>query len=207
MANNRHTKNKRVTQNLVDASRQKQNTKRKKTNLVLNILIVIVTLLIILSLYFVLFTTDKKEHNNPSNTKTASSMKHKEDADNVSKKKKAAKKKTTVEKSDDPNVSKVIKKDWKPVKTEQTGEHVNSYVSTTVDWKEKLDASSKGAGISRDDMTVWFVEQGDDPATQAITTVSKKETPDKAYRVYLTWKNQQGWAPTKVEVLKTNDKR
>lgn len=212
MANSRQTKNKRVSQNMVDASRQEQNTKRKKTNLILNILIIVVALLIVLSLWFVLFTTNKKEQT-PSNTKTASSVKNKEDAAGVSKKEKTpakeekAKEETKTEKSDDPNVSEVITKNWQAVKTEQTGQHINSYDSSSVDWKEKLEAASEGADIPRDDMSVWFVEHGEKPATEAITTVSKKEMPDKAFRVYLSWKDNEGWAATKVEVLKTNDKR
>lgn len=192
---------------MVDASRQEQNTKRKKTNLILNILIIVVALLIVLSLWFVLFTTNKKEQT-PSNTKTASSVKKKEDAASVSKKEKTpAKEETKTEKSDDPNVSEVITKKWPVVKTEQTGQHINSYDSSSVDWKEKLEAASQGADIPRDDMAVWFVEHGEKPTTEAITTVSKKETPDKAFRVYLSWKDNEGWAATKVEVLKTNDKR
>lgn len=47
---------------------------------------------------------------------------------------------TETTESDDPNVAKVITKDWKPIGTEQTGDHVNSYSSTSIDWQEKRKA-------------------------------------------------------------------
>ncbi|SQC71915.1 Protein of uncharacterised function (DUF1510) [Listeria fleischmannii subsp. fleischmannii] len=56
-------------------------------------------------------------------------------------------------------------------------------------------------------MTLWFVGRGADPATESIGTVSEKSTPDKAYRVYIAWRDGEGWQPMKVEELKQNDKR
>lgn len=209
MADNRQSNNRRIKQNMVEGSRSQQNTKRKKTNLILNILIIVVSLLIIGSLYFVLFKTESDPADQPN--KTASSTAKKEDAaksNNSSKKEeKASDDKTETTDSDDPNVAKVITKDWKPIGTEQTGDHVNSYSSTSVDWQEKRKAFSEATDIPIEDTSLWFVEQGADPATQAIGTLSTKETPDKAYRVYITWVDGEGWQPTKVEELKTNDKR
>lgn len=63
MADKRQSNNRRIKQNLVEGSRSQQNTKRKKTNLVLNVLIIVVSLLIIGSLYFVLFKTESDPHN------------------------------------------------------------------------------------------------------------------------------------------------
>ncbi|MBC2301753.1 DUF1510 family protein [Listeria welshimeri] len=209
MADNRQSNNRRIKQNMVEGSRSKQNTKRKKTNLVLNILIIVVSLLIIGSLYFVLFKTESDPAQQEN--KTASSTQKKEDA---AKSKKSSEKETSsndkateTTKSDDPNVAKVITKDWKPIGTEQTGDHVNSYSSTSTDWQEKRKAFSKATDIPIENTSLWFVEQGADPATQAIGTLSTKESPDKAYRVYITWVDGEGWQPTKVEELKTNDKR
>lgn len=210
MADNRQSNNRRIKQNLVEGSRSRQNTKRKKTNLVLNLLIIVVSLLIIGSLYFVLFKTesDPTQHEN----KTASSNAKKEDAaksNKTSEKKSTSSDEKTTEttKSDDPNVAKVITKDWKPIGTEQTGDHVNSYSSTSVDWQEKRKAFSAATDIPISNTSLWFVEQGADPATQAIGTLSTKANPDKAYRVYITWVDGEGWQPTKVEELKSNDKR
>ncbi|MBF2685075.1 DUF1510 family protein [Listeria welshimeri] len=209
MADNRQSNNRRIKQNMVEGSRSQQNTKRKKTNLVLNILIIVVSLLIIGSLYFVLFKTESDP--TQQENKTASSTQKKEDA---AKSKKSSEKETSsndktteTTKSDDPNVAKVITKDWKPIGTEQTGDHVNSYSSTSTDWQEKRKAFSKATDIPIENTSLWFVEQGADPATQAIGTLSTKENPDKAYRVYITWVDGEGWQPTKVEELKTNDKR
>lgn len=210
MADNRQSNNRRIKQNLVEGSRSKQNTKRKKTNLVLNLLIIVVSLLIIGSLYFVLFKTESDP--TQQENKTASSNAKKEDADKsnkTSEKKSTSSDEKTTEttQSDDPNVAKVITKDWKPIGTEQTGDHVNSYSSTSVDWQEKRKAFSAATDIPISNTSLWFVEQGADPATQAIGTLSTKENPDKAYRVYITWVDGEGWQPTKVEELKTNDKR
>ncbi|HHQ0439748.1 TPA: YrrS family protein [Listeria innocua] len=210
MADNRQSNNRRIKQNLVEGSRSKQNTKRKKTNLVLNLLIILVSLLIIGSLYFVLFKTESDP--TQQENKTASSNAKKEDAaksTKTSEKKSTSSDEKTTEttKSDDPNVAKVITKDWKPIGTEQTGDHVNSYSSTSVDWQEKRKAFSAATDIPISNTSLWFVEQGADPATQAIGTLSTKENPDKAYRVYITWVDGEGWQPTKVEELKSNDKR
>ncbi|EDO1152628.1 DUF1510 family protein [Listeria innocua] len=210
MADNRQSNNRRIKQNLVEGSRSRQNTKRKKTNLVLNLLIILVSLLIIGSLYFVLFKTESDP--TQQENKTASSNAKKEDAtksNKTSEKKSTSSDEKTTEttKSDDPNVAKVITKDWKPIGTEQTGDHVNSYSSTSVDWQEKRKAFSAATDIPISNTSLWFVEQGADPATQAIGTLSTKANPDKAYRVYITWVDGEGWQPTKVEELKTNDKR
>ncbi|EAD5682126.1 YrrS family protein [Listeria innocua] len=210
MADNRQSNNRRIKQNLVEGSRSRQNTKRKKTNLVLNLLIIVVSLLIIGSLYFVLFKTESDP--TQQENKTASSNAKKEDAaksNKTSEKKSTSSDEKTTEttKSDDPNVAKVITKDWKPIGTEQTGDHVNSYSSTSVDWQEKRKAFSAATDIPISNTSLWFVEQGADPATQAIGTLSTKANPDKAYRVYITWVDGEGWQPTKVEELKSNDKR
>ncbi|EAF5665406.1 YrrS family protein [Listeria innocua] len=210
MADNRQSNNRRIKQNLVEGSRSRQNTKRKKTNLVLNLLIIVVSLLIIGSLYFVLFKTESDP--TQQENKTASSNAKKEDAaksNKTSEKKSTSSDEKTTEttKSDDPNVAKVITKGWKPIGTEQTGDHVNSYSSTSVDWQEKRKAFSAATDIPISNTSLWFVEQGADPATQAIGTLSTKANPDKAYRVYITWVDGEGWQPTKVEELKTNDKR
>ncbi|MBC1543979.1 DUF1510 family protein [Listeria cossartiae] len=210
MADKRQSNNRRIKQNLVEGSRSQQNTKRKKTNLVLNVLIIVVSLLIIGSLYFVLFKTESDPAQQEN--KTASSTSKKEDAaksDKSSEQEKESSDEKTTEttESDDPNVAKVITKDWKPIGTDQTGDHVNSYSSTSVDWQEKRKAFSAATDIPISNTSLWFVEQGADPATQSIGTLSTKEDPDKAYRVYITWVDGEGWQPTKVEELKTNDKR
>ncbi|WP_099221142.1 YrrS family protein [Listeria costaricensis] len=203
----------RVEQNNIEATRAKQNSQRKRTNLILNILIIVVSLLIVASLYVVFIATDPGPDQN--DTQTASSTQKKEDAAKSDQSAKEDKEQATEkdsatteeQESSDPNVSKVISKDWKAVGTKQSGDHVNSYEMNSTDWNEKIQAFSEATDISADDMTIWYVGRGADPATQSVGTVSAKSTPDQAYRVYITWRDGEGWQPTKVEVLKSNDKR
>ncbi|MBC6307931.1 DUF1510 family protein [Listeria sp. FSL L7-1582] len=199
----------RSAQNHVEASRSEQNSKHKRTSITLNILIILMSLAIVGVLWLVFFLTaedsaDKVE----TKPKTEQTQKANETKKDDSKAKDTEKpKEQTTETSDDPNVSEVITKDWKAVGTEQKGDHVNSYEMDSEDWEEKVNAFSEATGIDNGDMTIWYVGRGDEPATQSIGTVSTKSDPDKAFRVYITWVDGAGWQPTKVEVLKTNDKR
>ncbi|TMU85628.1 DUF1510 family protein [Bacillus sp. BHET2] len=113
--------------------------------------------------------------------------------------------KMKVEESDEPNVKKnMVHPDWKPVGTEQTGEHVSSYDLGTADWQEKVKATSYATGIPEENMTVWFIEGNGGPQ-KSMATVTTKDT-QTPYRVYLQWVDGQGWQPTKVQELKENDK-
>lgn len=120
MADKRQSNNRRIKQNLVEGSLPAKY-KTKKTNLVLNVLIIVVSLLIIGSLYFVLFKTESDPAQQEN--KTASSTAKKKMPLNHPKRKKDSSDDKTTEttESDDPNVAKVITKDWKPIGTEQTG--------------------------------------------------------------------------------------
>ncbi|MBC1434483.1 DUF1510 family protein [Listeria rocourtiae] len=199
----------RSAQNQVEASRSKQNSKHKRTSITLNVLIIIMSLAIVAVLWLVFFLTaedsvDKVE----KEPKTEQTQKADDTKKDDSKAKDTEKpKEQTTETSDDPNVSKVITKDWKPVGTEQKGDHVNSYEMGSQDWEEKVNAFSEATGIDNGDMTIWYVGRGEDPATQSIGTVTSKSEPDNAFRVYITWIDGSGWQPIKVEVLKTNDKK
>lgn len=110
-----------------------------------------------------------------------------------------------VEESDEPNVKKtMVHPDWKPVGTEQTGEHVSVYDEGTVDWQEKIKATSYATGIPEDNMTVWWMEGNGGPQ-KSMATVTAKDTKTP-YRVYLQWVDGKGWQPTKVQELVENDK-
>jgi Domain of unknown function (DUF1510) len=113
--------------------------------------------------------------------------------------------KMKVEESDDPNVVKtMVHPDWKPIGTEQTGEHVSVYDEGTVDWQEKIKATSYATGIPEGNMTVWWMEGNGGPQ-KSMATVTAKDTKTP-YRVYLQWVDGKGWQPTKVQELKENDK-
>lgn len=94
---------------------------------------------------------------------------------------------------------------WKPVGTQQSGEHTTSFEKGSVDWNEMSKAIASGAGIDEGSMKLWWLQNGGSSST-AIGTVSEGDNP-KTYRVYIEWVDGSGWKPVKVEELKTNDKR
>jgi FtsZ-interacting cell division protein ZipA len=113
--------------------------------------------------------------------------------------------KLEVKESTEPNVKKtMVHPDWKPIGTEQTGEHVSSYDEGTADWQEKIKATSYATGIPEANMTVWWMEGNGGPQ-KSMATVTAKDT-QTPYRVYLQWVDGKGWQPTKVQELKENDK-
>ena len=93
---------------------------------------------------------------------------------------------------------------WKPIGTEQSGEHVAQYEKGSTDWNEMERAIAYGAGIDQNNMTLWYLQNGGDP-NKAIGTVSPKDG-SSTYRVYIEWVDGEGWKPTKVEKLLKNDK-
>lgn len=110
----------------------------------------------------------------------------------------------TREPSDDEVVAEtIINSGWKPIGTTQTGEHVSVYKKGTVDWQEKQEAISYATGLPVDSMTYWMIKNGGSPQ-KSIGIVSSKDKTEK-YRVYLEWVDEQGWQPTKVDVLTTLD--
>ncbi|MFD6208817.1 DUF1510 family protein [Peribacillus sp. NPDC060253] len=111
-----------------------------------------------------------------------------------------------VEGSGDGNVAATYTSEsWKPVGTEQSGEHTTSFQKDSVDWNEMSKAIANGAGIDEGSMRMWWLQNGGSPNT-AIGTVSEGDNP-KTFRVHIEWVDGSGWKPVKVEELKTNDKR
>ncbi|MGE7759160.1 DUF1510 family protein [Peribacillus sp. NPDC097895] len=111
-----------------------------------------------------------------------------------------------VEGSGDGNVAATYTSEsWKPVGTEQSGEHTTSFQRGSVDWNEMSKAIANGAGIDEGSMKLWWLQNGGSPNT-AIGTVSEGDDP-KTFRVHIEWVDGSGWKPVKVEELKTNDKR
>ncbi|WP_330948627.1 YrrS family protein [Virgibacillus sp. MG-45] len=110
--------------------------------------------------------------------------------------------KEQVEPSDD-NVIEAYVADWEPIGTEQEGPHTTVFETDSLDWKEMEKAASIATEISEEEMHTIWIENGGDQ--KAIATVSDA-TNSQFYRVYISWVDGQGWQPTKVEVLKENDK-
>lgn len=59
-------------------------------------------------------------------------------------------------------------------------------------------------GIPEDNMIEWWVGNGGDQ--KVVATVSDREETE-TYRVYLSWVDNEGWQPTKLETLVENDKK
>ncbi|HWI48462.1 MAG TPA: YrrS family protein [Rummeliibacillus sp.] len=111
----------------------------------------------------------------------------------------------TIESSNDQNIIKVITdSNWKPTKTAQKADsssHVSSYDKNSVDWKEKITTIATTTGLDENDMIIWYIKNGGSPDT-SIGIVSSKDKK-KNYRVYLKWVANEGWQPTKLEILKS----
>lgn len=104
----------------------------------------------------------------------------------------------------DENVAEAYTGDWKPVETEQEGEHTTDFTDGSQDRIEIKKAAAVATGLNESDIIEWWVENGGEG--QVVATVSDS-AQTKTYRVYLSWVNDQGWQPTKVEELKENDKQ
>ncbi|WP_064092443.1 YrrS family protein [Rossellomorea aquimaris] len=157
-------------------------------------------------------SVDMKEEDSESESTDESSTEDTKKEDETSEEKKETvalesedENKVQVEESDEPNVKKnIVHPDWKPVGTDQTGEHVSSYDTGSVDWQEKIKAMSYATGISEDNMTVWYIEGNGGPQKSLGTITSKDQS--QVYRVHLQWVDGEGWKPTKVQELVENDK-
>lgn len=112
--------------------------------------------------------------------------------------------KEVVEGTDDPNVKEAYTADWEPIGTEQEGPHAKKFAEGTQDRIEMEKAIRVATGIQEGNMFTWRVENGG--GQDVIGTVSNK-AQEKTYRVYLSWVENEGYQPTKVEVLKENDKK
>lgn len=89
---------------------------------------------------------------------------------------------------------------WEPVGTEQSGSHTATYDANSKDWKEMIKAMSYATGISEDQMTVIWLGNNGGPQ-DAKGTIRDKSTGER-YRVEITWVDEKGRKPVKVEKLK-----
>lgn len=111
--------------------------------------------------------------------------------------------KTKSVKSSDDNVAEAFTGNWKPIGTEQSGPHTVNYDDGSQDRKEMEEAATVATGI--DDMTVWWLSRAGDQKVEA--TISNNKDQSEIYRVNMEWVDEKGWKPTKVEMLKENDKK
>ncbi|MFC4022695.1 YrrS family protein [Oceanobacillus longus] len=104
----------------------------------------------------------------------------------------------------DDNVAEAYTGNWEPVGTEQEGPHTLNFDNGSKDRIEIKKAASMATGIDENDMVEWWVENNG--AQKAIATVSDS-VETEVYRVFLSWIDNEGWQPTKVEILIENDKK
>ncbi|BDG80856.1 putative membrane protein YrrS [Bacillus subtilis] len=228
-------------------SRYENRDKRRKANLVLNILIAIVSILIVVVAANLFINspsskdvskdsetaqkqespasgkTEKKSDEDIKDSKkdTSDSEKDSEkssDSDSDSKKDDSSKSddsdSDSNSNSDDPLKDAIVTEggsssdvektyenpDWKAVGTEQKGEHAATYDSSSQDWAEMLKAISYATGVSTDNMTVLWLGNNGSPQDAKGKILDK--TSGEKYQVTITWVDEKGWKPIKVEKLK-----
>ncbi|AVM24744.1 YrrS family protein [Bacillus pumilus] len=217
-------------------SRFEHRDKRRKANMVLNILIgIVVVLILVVASSLLIFNRPPKDvANEPSKTAPATSENKQNSEEDVKDPKKDtsdddadAKKDDSSDQDDDTkktddeektnkdalkdaketdggktsDVDKTYESDdWEPVGTEQSGSHTATYDSNSKDWKEMIKAMSYATGISEDQLTVLWLGNNGGPQ-DAKGTIRDKSTGER-YRVEITWVDEKGWKPVKVEKLK-----
>ena len=105
----------------------------------------------------------------------------------------------------DDNVKEAFTGNWSPIGTTQSGPHTTVYDKGSQDRIEIKEAASLATGIPGDDMIEWWIENGGDPQKVIATVSDRAET--ETFRVFLSWVDNEGWQPTKVETLIVNDKK
>lgn len=95
----------------------------------------------------------------------------------------------------------VIDPNWQPTTTTQTGPHLSSYDENSADWHEKIATLLSTAGLSKEEVIIWSVQNNGGPQS-AIGVISTKDRKEK-YRISMEWVDNVGWKPVQMEVLKT----
>ncbi|USK32708.1 DUF1510 family protein [Bacillus sp. F19] len=224
---------------LSKGSRFENRDKRRKANVVLNVLIGIVVILILVIGSQLMFGGDDSEQASKNTEEETGSNqieneKNKEEKDKEQTAKEDAESdqdsseeedaaeeeenaKEQPEESEageevitegDPNsnVDQIIENPgWKPVGTSQTGPHAAQYDKNSQDWAEMIKAMSYATGLSESDMTIWFIGNNGSPNDAKGTISSKDKTQN--FKVEITWVENEGWKPVKVEKLKQTETR
>ncbi|MCM3637337.1 DUF1510 family protein [Sporosarcina luteola] len=92
---------------------------------------------------------------------------------------------------------------WKPIGTDQSGEHISQYEANSIDYIEKKKAIAYATGFSEDELFYKRVKNGGGPQN-SIGIVTTKDG-SKIFRVYIEWIDGEGWKPVSMDVLKTLD--
>jgi septal ring-binding cell division protein DamX len=214
-------------------SRYEKRDKRRKTNIVLNILIGVVAVLILVIGSQLIFGGSDAEKTAKYNEQPDIKLANEESKEETDKEKDAVKEsdksneeldedgngipdedeKIEEESTEDPfeqatitegepgsGVTETIENPgWSPVGTSQTEPHSANYDKGSQDWAEMTKALSYATGIPESDMIIWFLGNNGSP-NDAVGTISPKDKSSK-YKVYITWIENEGWKPTKIEKL------
>src|SRR5690625_2017596 len=100
--------------------------------------------------------------------------------------------------SSDSNVIKAYEVDWDPIGTKQKGPHTTTYADGSDDRIEIREAVLMVTDLKEDNLEELCIGRGGEQ--KVIATVADKDITD-IYRVYLDWKDGEGWQPTKYEEL------
>lgn len=100
--------------------------------------------------------------------------------------------------SDDPLVEEAYTGEWSPIGTSQSGEHTTDFSDGSQDRVEISEAVSSVTGLEAGSMTEWWI--GGNGPSQVEATVSSQDESE-VYRVYLQFVEEEGWQPTRVELL------
>ena len=96
------------------------------------------------------------------------------------------------------NVKEAYTGNWEPIGTEQEGPHTTNYSDGSQDRQEIVRAAALATGLNASTLTTHWVGNGGD---QKVETTVYNEDQSEIYRVYLSWVDNEGWQPTKVEAL------
>lgn len=100
--------------------------------------------------------------------------------------------------SDDDNVIASYTAPWKPIKTDQSGEHNSVFDEGSADRIEIAEAITAVTSFSEDEYVLWWI--GNDGFNKAYTDIEHKES-GQLYRIYYDWIDNEGWQVTKVNEI------
>lgn len=148
---------------------------------------------------------DDAESEQDSSNETDASKEDEENAEEPSEEEEQGEEVVT-EGDPNSNVEEIVENpSWEPVGTSQAEPHVAKYDKSSQDWAEMTKAMSSATGLSESDMTIWFLGNNGSP-NDAVGTISSKDKSQN-YRVQITWVENEGWKPVKVEKLKETETR
>jgi hypothetical protein len=97
----------------------------------------------------------------------------------------------------DENIIESTVKEWTPNKTRQIEPHTVHYSHKSQDFYEMEEAVSNAISLTKEDYSVWHIEQGYDQ--QSIKVYVATNDLSYKYVVYLHWVVKEGWLPILVQ--------